>query len=398
MEDKYIDLLLKKCLWFQKDRVLFINYCKENKDFVDKLVVKAKEMGITDIYLDEDDMHEYHDILKNISLEEMDKHPAFDMSVWNEYADRDATFLMVDTEFPGLMADIEPEKIAKATKLRIESRKRYKSKQNVNAISWCIAAVANQEWAEKLFPNDANALQKLESLIYEMCMVNTDDPVKAWEDKMVENTKIMKKLNELKIKTLHYKNSLGTDLHITLPENCLWAGAGTKKGIVNMPSYEVFTVPDYRYTNGIVYSSRPLIYSGKEINNFAIEFKDGKAIRVQAEKEQDVLQGIIDTGENNCYLGEVALVNYDSPISNTGLVFETTLIDENASCHLALGSSFPECVPNGESLSDDELKEKGLNIASNHVDFMIGTKDLEIEAETMNGEKIKIFENGNFVI
>ena len=164
-----------------------------------------------------------------------------------------------------------------------------------------------------------------------------------------------------------------------------------------MPSYEIFTSPDYRYTNGIVYSAKPLIYNGALIEDFYIIFKDGKAISSGAKKGSEVLTGIINSDQNSCYLGEVSLINHDSPISNTGLVFGTTLFDENASCHLALGDSFPECLEKGLSKTKEELLQEGLNNSKNHVDFMIGTSDLNITAETINGT-IPIFQNGNFVI
>ena len=210
------------------------------------------------------------------------------------------------------------------------------------------------------------------------------------------------KLNELGIRTMHYKNSLGTDLTISIPEGNVWSNldkTDTKGGqvICNMPSYEIFTSPDYRKTNGIVYSSRPLFYNDCCIDKFSLVFKEGRVVSCTAEQGQHILEKLIYENENSMYLGEVALVPYNSPISNTGLVFNETLFDENASCHLALGDGFPKSFNNNENMSQQELQNNGLNFSNIHVDFMIGTSDLSIEADTKEG-KVLIFKNGNFNI
>ena len=207
-------------------------------------------------------------------------------------------------------------------------------------------------------------------------------------------------LTNLKITKMHYKNNLGTDLTVELPSDVIWnsaAGEEDSNMLVNMPSYEIFTSPNYKKTSGIVYSAKPLIYGGGKIDEFYIEFKEGKVINYDAKQGKEILRQIIESDENSCYLGEVALVNNNSPISNTNLVFGTTLFDENASCHLALGDGFPDSLKEGLTMTKEELLRKGINQSKNHVDFMIGTKDLEIEAETKDGV-VQIFKDGNFVI
>ena len=167
--------------------------------------------------------------------------------------------------------------------------------------------------------------------------------------------------------------------------------------IVSVKLYEVFTVPDYKKTTGIVYSTKPLFYNGKEIKDFYLKFDHGKVIEFGAKKGKDILQDIINTDSAASFLGEVALVNYNSPISKTNIVFNTTLIDENASCHLALGSGYPECIKNGTKLNNSELKKLNVNISKAHVDFMIGSKKMLIEADTKNG-KITLMKDGNLII
>lgn len=398
LENKYIELLLKKCLNFKKSKSLFISYNKVNKDFVEKVIMYAKKLGVEDIGIDEEDNEVKHQKLKEETNEEIEKDPYFDKNKWNKYAKKDANFLILDTEFPGLYDDIEPEKIAKAGYINRETRKLFREKEITYQIPWCIAALPNEMWAANIFKNNKNAYEKLFKVICQMCMVDEKDPIKSWDNYLKKTDENTKKLNDLKIKSLTYKNNIGTNLKIYIPEDAIWTSAAEDEDMfVNMPSYEIFSSPDYKKTEGIVYSSRPLVYNGGEIDEFYLKFKNGKVIDFDAKKGKDILKGIIESDANSCYLGEVALVNYDSPISNTGLVFGTTLFDENASCHLALGDGFSDCIKDGIKKTKDELLALGINQSTTHVDFMIGTKDLNIEAETSEGKKL-IFKNGNFII
>ena len=214
------------------------------------------------------------------------------------------------------------------------------------------------------------------------------------KDKKVN--KIIKYLNSLNLRKLYYKNSLGTNLTIYLPEDYTFESAKDNDVIVNMPSYEIFASPIYNKTEGIVYSSMPLCYGGSVIDGFWLRFKEGKVVEYDAKSGKELLKSIIENDSNSAYLGECALVENDSPISNMNLVFGTTLLDENASCHLALGSGFCECLKNGINYSEKELLEKGINVSKIHVDFMIGTKDLSITGVTLDNKEVSIFENGNF--
>ena len=400
MEEKYINLLLKKCLSIKRSKSLFISYDVINKKFVNKLVEEAKKLGFNDIKLDEEDINIVHNKLSKLTIDEIENDEYFDKSIWNEYALKNANFLMLETEFPHLLDDIDKEKILKMTEKKKKTREEFRKREASMQLPWTIAAVANEYWAKDIFKNDNNAYDKLNKCIMKMCMVDKDDPIKEWDNYLKEQSKLSEKMNSLKIKKLQYKNSLGTDLTIELPDNVVWnSAAGDEKldVLVNMPSYEIFTSPVYNKTEGIVYSSKPLLYGGSIIDEFYIKFKDGQVVDYNAKIGYEVLKGIIEYDSNSSYLGEVALVNYNSPISNTGLIFKTTLFDENASCHLALGDGFKEAIEDGENYSDDELLKKGINRSKQHVDFMIGTKDLEIIAQTDKGN-IVLFKNGNFNI
>ena len=227
-------------------------------------------------------------------------------------------------------------------------------------------------------------------------MIDKENPKEEWTKLLNKNFKIINRLNNLNLEKLHYKNNLGTDLEIYLPDNYLYSSAKDNLCIVNMPSYEVFTSPVYNKTEGIVYASKPLIYNGGLIKDFWIKFSKGKVIDYDAKIGKELLKEIIETDNYSCFLGEAALVEKNSPIEKLNINFNTTLIDENASCHLALGRGFAECIRNGFEMSDDELFKHGINISKQHVDFMIGTDDLEITGYTKNNEEIKIFKDGKF--
>lgn len=396
MDEKYIELLLDKCTDLEKSKILFINYDIEIEEFIQKLINKATTLGVEEIHLEVEDPQKKHDILKNHTIEELKKASYFDDSIWDTYAKKKANFLIFDTEQPHLMNDIESEKIAIMIKQRRETRPLYRKMVEHCELPWCIAAYPSKRWAKEIFPNSKNSYQDLKNAIYQVCMINQENPIISWDKQLEKNNKIIKYLNSLSLKKLHYQNSLGTNLTIYLPENYRFDSAKDGKVIVNMPSYEVFASPIYNKTEGTVYSSKPLIYGGAIVDKFYLKFKDGKVIDYDAEIGKNVLKEIINSDSNSCYLGECALVENNSPISNLGIIFQTTLIDENASCHLALGSGFPECLEDGISNSDEELLEKGINVSKSHVDFMIGTPDLTIIGTTSDNKEIPIFTSGNY--
>ena len=399
LENKYADLLINRCLNFKKSKSLFISYFDDNQEFVNKIVQWANKIGVNDIYLNVKNK-EKHKCKLLQSIEEINEDEYFDESTWDEYAKKNSAFLILSTEFPHYFEDVPSANISAAAFKMRSTKPVYKKKQELDEISWWIAVMPNNIWAKDKFPNlDAlDAYKKLFELMMNCTMVTSDNPIKNWNDFLKKQALLTEKLNKLNITSLHYINSLGTDLKIILPKNVIWRSAGsTKDMIVNMPTYEVFTSPDYRYTKGIVYSSRPLMYSGALIDKFWLKFKDGKVIDYDALVGKDILKGIIESDEYSSFLGEVALVSKNTAIAKTNFVFGETCLDENASCHLALGTGFLECVLNGEMLSVDERRKIGLNFSSNHVDFMIGTDDLNIWAETNKG-KVLIFKDGDFNI
>ena len=396
---KYARVLLESCLKVEENQPLFVSFNVERLDFVRLVSEEAYKLGIKDIYFDMSDPYLKHSALKSLEVEDLKKLTFWNKEMWNVYAKKHAAFLMLASETPGLMKDIEPKKITEMTRYAYETRKEFESYRDRSELAWCIAAVPTKAWADELFKDNNNSVELLWNKIFEICSITEEDPVKIWNDKLDLLKKRADKLNEKNFKTLIYKSSK-TDFKIDLPENHRW-GSGCEKLVngkevlVNFPTEEVFTSPDCRSAAGIVYSSKPLEYQGVILDNFSIEFKDGVVTNFSAEQGEETLKEMINICENSNMLGEVALVPYDSPISNTNMVFLETLYDENAACHLALGDSFPECI--NEKGTKKELFEKyNMNNSDSHVDFMIGTKDLNIKGITHDNKEIDIFINGNF--
>lgn len=281
------------------------------------------------------------------------------------------------------------------------------SMQSLNTNTWCMVSVPTEKWAQKVFPKDSTekAIKHLWKAIFKATRIEEKNPVQSWKNHLKNLNDRVTFLNEKRFKKLHYTNSKGTDLWIGLPKKHLWiSGASVKvkdKDITfvpNMPTEEVFTLPDKNDVNGVVYSALPLSYNGNIIENFCLTFKDGKVIDYKAEKGEEALKNILDSDEGSQMLGEIALIPYDSPVSNTKTIFYNTLFDENASCHLALGRAYVLNYEGADKMSKEELEKCGVNYSMNHVDFMIGTKDLSIVGYTENDEEIQLFKDGNWAI
>ena len=310
--------------------------------------------------------------------------------------------IYLESEDPDGLKGVNMNKLVKAQQAKRKVSKPYRDQMD-NKYQWCIAAVPGAEWAKKVFPNErkSKAIEKLwEAILYTSRA--TGDPISNWEKHNRDLSERCKFLNSLGIETLEYKSSNGTDFKVGMIETAKFLG-GSEKTLgtnvefnANIPSEEIFITPKKGQAEGIVYSSKPLSYQGQMIENFSVRFENGKAVEVKAEKNEELLKSIIEMDENSAYLGEVALVPYDSPIRNSGILFYNTLFDENAACHLAFGEGFTNCLEDYDSLTLEECRNRGINDSLIHVDFMIGTEDLNITAVTRKGERVEIFKNGNW--
>lgn len=401
LKEKYIDIILKTCLKLDSNQPLLLCFNDEIMPFARMVANRAYQMGVKDIYFDIIYPELKHDALKSLEIKDLKNMSFWNKEIWNKYAKKNAAFLMLDSITPDLMKDIDSNKIKEMVSYASSTRKVFKSMRDKSQLSWCIACVPTYDWAKLIFPDSNTPVDDLWNSIFDICEIKSDNPSLEWDKKLDKLNKVTEKLNNYNFKKLKYNNSLGTDFSIELPEGHIWKSGlekleNGKEILCNFPTEEVFTSPSYKSANGIVYSSKPLSYQGSIIDEFYIEFKDGKAISSFAKVGDKELKSMINTCKNSDYLGEVALVEYSSSISKSNIIFYETLYDENAACHIALGNSFPECILDGPKMNREELLERGLNNCDNHVDFMIGTSDLSIIGITHDDKEIKILENGNF--
>ena len=399
---KYAKVLLEKGLCINKGEPLVINAPIDSIDFIRVLTEVACSLGVNDIYYDW-----YDDELKHTCLKYYDETSIKNSRFWNksihdEYAKKHAAFLFLVSSNPSIMNDIDSSKLKVASDQSLFTRELYREMQSNNEVDWCIASVSTDTWGKLLFPNSNNPKEELWNTIFDICLINEDDPLIAWDNKMKQNKEMCNKLNNLNIKSLHYKNSLGTDLSIELTEHAIWCGGSSKingrEPVVNIPTEEVFTTPNKLKTNGKVYTSLPLIHSGIMIKDICLDFKDGKVVNYSASSGVEELKNILETDDESNMLGECALVDKNSKIAKSNILFYETLFDENASCHIALGRGFKECLPEGDKLTEEALEKVGYNKSKNHVDIMIGTNDLNITATTYDNKEILIFKDGSFNI
>lgn len=309
--------------------------------------------------------------------------------------------IFIESEDPDGLRGINP-KYFKAFAARVKISKPYRDAID-NKHQWCIAAVPGEAWAKKVHPELSKraAVEQLWKDILYTARADGEDPIADWEEHNRDLKARSKYLNDLHLRELRYHSANGTDFKVGLiPTAEFHAGRDTTmQGVVydpNMPTEEVFTSPDRRTAEGIVYATKPLSYQGQLIENFSVRFEKGRAVEVKAEKGQDVLEQIISMDEGCHYLGECALVPKESPIHQSGLLFYNTLFDENAACHLALGFGFDEGVKGFENMTKEELYEIGVNDAGNHTDFMIGSDDLSIDGVDEHGNVHPIFRNGTW--
>lgn len=310
--------------------------------------------------------------------------------------------IYLESEDPDGLAGVNQQKVAKARQARYPIIKPFRDRME-NKYQWVIAAVPGEEWAKKMFPKLSRhqAVEKLWEAILYTARADGEDPISDWKKHNANLAEKCRYLNSLGIDELIYHSSNGTDFRVGLIPDVDFLGGGetSLQGVYynpNMPTEEVFTSPMRGKAEGTVVATRPLSYQGQLIENFSVRFENGKAVEVHAEKNEELLRQMISMDEGAAYLGECSLVPYDSPIQNSGLTFYNTLFDENACCHLALGMGFVNCVRDFDKYTLEECREKGINDSMIHVDFMIGSADLDIDAKTRDGRTVAIFRNGNW--
>lgn len=405
MYDKLALLAIKKGVNLQKGQPLVIRANLRDKDFIKKIVKIAYENGAKSVSIDwrDEDLSRWNYEYK--SIETLSEVPDWmhDKTKWEQ--DSNACYLSVASDMPGALKDVDSDKLNAYQQAYYGKMADLMAYTMNNEGQWCILGVPSVEWARVVFPDlsDEEAFEKLGDAIFAVTRVSEDnDPIAEWEAHDKELMEHARKLNEYNFKELHFTSASGTDLTVGLVKDHIWAGGcgKTPEGIYfdpNMPTEEVFCMPLKTGTNGKVVASKPLSYNGKVIEDFWFRFENGKVVDFDAKKEKEALKQLLEFDEGSAYLGEVALVPYDSPVSRSGILFFDTLYDENAACHLALGRPYPENIKGGEEMSKEELLAHGANDSLQHEDFMFGTADMDIDGIKEDGSVIPIFRKGNFV-
>lgn len=399
---KYAQLIVKCGVNVQKGQEVLITAELDQPEFVKLVVEECYKAGAKKVSVD----WNYQPLTKlNVKycsenvLSTMEK---WQIEKWEHQADTLPCKIYLISEDPDGLAGINQKKYAKASAARAKTIKPIRTKME-NRYQWCIAAVPGEKWAKKVFPElrTSTAVEKLWEVILSTSRVY-DDPILEWKRHNEDLAKRCEFLNNLKIKELRYKSDNGTDFRVGLLPDALFCAGGEEtlgSNIYfnpNIPSEETFTSPRRGDADGIVYSSLPLSYAGQLINNFWMKFVNGKAVDVGADENADLLREMISMDEGASYLGEVALVPYSSPIRESGILFYNTLFDENAACHLAIGRGFTNVLRDYDKMTEEEAHAKGINDSVTHVDFMIGTRDLNITATTESGDTVEIFKDGDW--
>ena len=402
---QYAELVVRTGVNVQPGQEVLVMCTTENADFCRMLVKEAYQAGAKSVFVrwKDDKISRLH--YDYMTEETLAQSPAWELEVMNHIARNRGALISVVSSNPEMLKGVDTAKLMASNKRSHELTKEFDDTMDKNEINWNIVAVPGKAWAKKVFPDSKgkDAIEKLWDAILHVVRMDKDDPVAAWQSHGEKLTKKAEWLTSKEFVKLHYTNSLGTDFTVGLVERHIWVGGGdqTVQGTrfyANMPTEEVFTMPHADQADGIVKSAIPLSYQGTLITDFSLTFKGGKVVDFTAEEGYDALKCLLDTDEGSRHLGEVALVPYDSPISNLGILFYSTLFDENASCHLALGACYPDTIQEGETLGKEALRQLGGNDSINHVDFMVGTKDLKIVGTELDGTETVIFVDGNWAV
>lgn len=398
----FAELAVKIGVNVQPGQYLLINTTTDTLAFTREVVKKAYEAGAGRVHVNLTDAVFERAFFEHTTVEELEKFPKWIVAQREELIERNGALLWIDAADPDLLAGIDVEKITTHQKVSGAALVNYRKAVMNDNIAWSIIAVPSAKWAAKVFPHlpENEQVNALWDAIFKTVRIGEGDAVEAWQEHVANLEKRAAQLNAKRYKALHYK-APGTNLTIELPEKHLWLTGGSKTPegttfIANMPTEEVYTMPAKYGVDGTVSNTKPLVYKGNIIDQFTLTFENGKIVKAHAEVGNDLLQQLITTDEGSSYLGEVALVPHQSPISASNILYYNTLFDENASNHLAIGEAYPTCYEGGRELNSDQLESLGINKSITHEDFMIGSGEMDIDGELADGTLEPIFRKGNW--
>ena len=400
---KYARLIAQCGVNVQKGQEVFITAGLDQPDFVKMVAEECYKLGATRVVVDFDyqPLTKLH--VKYCSLETLGGLTDYQKARFEHYVEKLPCRIYLESDDPDGLKGINQHKMLRAQQMRYPLIKGYRDEME-KKYQWCIAAVPGPAWAKKLFPDTTKrqAMEKLwDAILATSRVTEYGDPVDAWDRHNADLMSRCKYLNSLGIEKLHYTSSNGTDLTVGMIPEAVFKGGGdlSLQGIFfnpNIPTEECFISPMRGKAEGKVVATMPLSRDGQLIENFWIRFHNGRAVEWEAEKNDQLLTNIINSDDGAGYLGECALVPFNSPIRESGLLFYNTLFDENAACHLALGAGFADTIRDYEHKSLEECREMGINDSMIHVDFMIGCEDMSIDAITRDGKTVPVFRNGTW--
>lgn len=401
---EYARLVVRTGINVQPGQEIIVNCPVEHYEFAHLVIEEAYLAGAGEVIMRWNDTFDTRQYYQNVSEERLAVVPDWKAESTIYYTKRGAGFISIGGSDPEGLKGIDPRKMQIRGAAMDKAMEEHNKLMMASAVPWTVAAVPQKKWAKKVFPNlgEYDAMHALWKLILQAVRIGDGDAVARWQEHVAFIKDRCRMLDEYAFEKLHYKNSIGTDFTVGLVKGHKWEGGSETAGtgtvfVANMPTEEIFTMPDCRVAEGTLVSALPLSYRGNLIKNFRMTFQEGKVVDYDAEEGLETLKSLFDTDEGSRRLGEVAIVPYSSPISQMKTLFYNTLFDENASCHFAFGECYPTTIEGGTQMSEDELKAAGGNMSMNHVDFMVGTADLTITGIKADGTEVLLVKNGDWV-
>ena len=403
--ENFAELAVRVGANMQKKQEVVIRCDVQCAEFAHLIAEKAYKFGAKRVHIQwEDEILDRLELL-NATKSTLNKVPDYSVAQHKYFIKHKVCLIAIKAGNPNIFKGCKADKLATRQLAILKARQAFRNATMSNYLRWTLVSIPTTEWAKQVFPGEEPqvAVDKMWDAIGHIMRLDTPDPTAAWREHIATLHRRADFLNAHNFEYIHMTNARGTDLMVGLATDHQWIAAEEEgqDGIpftANMPTEEIFTAPHNRKINGTVVNALPLVNNGNVIDNFSITFKDGKVVDYRAEVGYDALKAILTSDEGVLSLGEIALIGKLSPIAESGILFYNTLFDENASCHLAFGASYPTTVKNGNSLTPEELNERGMNQSIQHVDFMVGTKDINIDGIDYNGKIVPLFRDGEWVI
>lgn len=404
-QNMYARIVIRKGVNLRPGQKLLVRTSYETYEFARLLAKEAYEAGSDYVYIEMIDYSLYRSRMEHQDEERLRYNPNFTQSMYHQFLAEDWAYIRLDnTEDRSQFDDVDADKLSILQGALREDSSLFRASMMRHEHPWCVICAPGINWARTILGEDAT-LEELYELLIPILRLDEEDPLAAWDEHAKNLLELSGKMTEISIRELHLTDeSTGTDLYISLREQAIWIG-GPKRlpsgrlYFPNIPTEEVFSVPDRLLTRGKAVTTKPVTIYGSVVTGCEFTFEEGRLVSYTAQKGQKMLEKFVSSDEGASYLGEIALVDARTPISMSERIFASILYDENAACHIALGAGYPSCLRDGKSLdSDESLLEAGCNRSVMHTDFMIGSPTMRIEAICYDGSTLTIMEDGRILI